>query len=124
MPDYTPRYKPGATLTLTASAAVVGGQIVAVSGDNTVATAGAGSAAVIGQAAHDAALGARVTVHTAGRTVHVAVAAATVTAGALLKTAASGQVTPWVTGTDAQQLIIGIALAGAAAAASVSYLAV
>jgi hypothetical protein len=123
MPEYTPRFKPGSTITLTASAAITGGQLVAVSGDNTVAPAGAGSAAVIGQAANDTASGAPVAIHTSGHAVHVATAAAIVTAGAPLKSAAAGQVTPWVSGTDGAQLIVGIALAGAAAAASVSYLA-
>lgn len=123
MPDYTPRFKPGSTITSTASTAITGGQLLAVSGDNTVAPAGAGSAACVGHAAHDAASGARVTVHTPGRAVQVATASGAVTAGAPLKSAANGQVAAWVSGTDGAQLVVGLALAGAANGAQVSYLA-
>lgn len=115
MGDFTPIHKPGHAVTFTASAAVAGGQLVEVTGDLTVGPAGAGSAKVVGQAGHDAASGARVTVHTPGRVVSEATAAATIAAGNPLKSAAAGKVTPFTAGTDDHTLFLGIALTGAAA---------
>ncbi len=117
MSDFTPIITPAYQWTSAASAAVTGGQYVEVTGDNTVGPAAAGSQKVVGQAAHDAAAGASLTVHSPGRIVTEAVAAAIVTAGQPLKTAANGQVTPLVVGTDNDILRVGIALAGAAAGA-------
>lgn len=121
MPDFTPIHKPGQAITLTASAAITGGQLLEVTGDNTVGPAAAASLKVVGQAGHDAASGARVTVHAPGRTVTEAVASGTVTAGQRLKTAASGQVTAYVDGTDAVTQVVGLALAGATNGALVRY---
>jgi hypothetical protein len=56
MAEYLPIYKPGQALTLKASGAITGGQLVAISGSGTVATAGAAAANWIGVAAFDAAI--------------------------------------------------------------------
>ena len=113
MGDFTPIHKPGHALTLTASAAVVGGQQVEVSGNLPVAPAAAGSQTVIGQAGHDAAAGERVTVHAPGRTVTEATASGAVVAGDPLKAAATGKVTKFVAGTDSHLAYLGVALSGA-----------
>jgi hypothetical protein len=110
------------------SAQVLGGQLVTADGSSatTVSVAGAGSALVLGVAGGDAAP----VVSQAGNTtgygqpvvdisvlpdyvsvyhgadMHVTYAA-TALFGALLKSAATGQVTPWVSGTDAAGLIVG-----------------
>jgi len=66
IPTYAPIHCPGDTFTRTTSAAVTGGQLVYVSGDNTVAPTSAATAAWLGVAAADAASGADVTVYTEG----------------------------------------------------------
>jgi hypothetical protein len=88
--DYVPLYKPGQSTTSTASATITGGQLVAVSGVNTVAPAGANAINWLGVAAFDAASGDRVTLHHGG--VQRLVASGTVTAGDTVVAAASGQV--------------------------------
>ena len=45
MPEYAPIYKPGQEITRTASADITGGQLVVVSGNDTVAPSAADSAA-------------------------------------------------------------------------------
>lgn len=121
MTDYTPVFKPGQTITSTTSAAVTGQQLLEVTGDNTVGPAAAGSLKVVGQAAHDAASGAKVTIHAPGRPVCEAVASGAIVAGERLKAAAAGKVAKYVDGTDAATLVIGLALAGAADTATVRY---
>lgn len=91
MSDYLPVFLPGTAVTLTASAAITGGQLLAVSGSGTVAPAAAGSAAYIGVAASDAASGARVTVYPRG-VIHETVADGDITAGAQLQTGATGKI--------------------------------
>jgi hypothetical protein len=110
------------------SALVHGGTLVVADGSSatTVSTAGAGSALVLGVAGNDAApivdqtgnttsygdtlldvsvLPDYVAVH---RNVDIRLTyAAAATFGALLKSAASGQVTPWISGSDAAGLIVG-----------------
>lgn len=90
MADYLPVYKPGRDITSTTSGAVTGGQLLAVSGNGTVATAGASSSSWIGVAAFDAASGARVTIHVGG--VQRLTASGSITAGDQVVCAASGQV--------------------------------
>lgn len=107
MADYIPII-PGATYTAVTSATVTGGTLAEVSGSGTVGPAGAGSTKVVGAIAFDAASGQSVTLFRGG--VQSIVCAANVTAGNTLKAAAAGQVTPWVSGTDAADLIIGKAL--------------
>jgi hypothetical protein len=121
MSDYTPVINPGQAWTSTASAAVTGGQLLAVSGSGTVAPAGAGATATLGVAAFDAPSGARVTIWPG--VVHEVTAAAAVTAGQTLKAAANGQVTPWVSGTDAADLTVGTAITTAASGAKVRFFA-
>lgn len=123
MADYTPIYTRGILpFTSTASAAITGGQFVAVSGNGTVHPAAADSAAVVGVAAHDAATGVRVTVHPLVGVVHEMVAGTGgITAGAAVKVgAASNEVLPLGAGTFDQR--VGIALTTAAAAAKVQVL--
>lgn len=123
MGDYTPVYKPGQAVTFTATAAVTGGQHVAVSGDMSVAPAAAGSAMCVGQAGHDAASGERVTVHLPGRPVHEATAGGTIAAGAGVKVGATAAtVVAFVEGTDDEPARIGTALTGASADETCRYL--
>ena len=106
MADYLPKFHEGVAITLAASAAVTGGQLVAVSGDGTIAPAGADSAAVVGVAGFDVLDGDRVNVYRHG--VQRLAAADAITAGAAVAAAASGQVS--ASGTNH----IGVALTAAA----------
>jgi predicted RecA/RadA family phage recombinase len=92
MADYLPKFKPGQAVTFTASADVIGGRLVAVTGDRTVGPAGADSAAVVGVAGFDAKAGERVTVFTRAGGVHQLVALAAITAGTKVSSAAAGKV--------------------------------
>ncbi|HET6154353.1 MAG TPA: capsid cement protein [Marmoricola sp.] len=121
MADYT-IVDPQGPISTTASAAVTGGQLVEVSGDNTVGPAGAGSIKVVGQALHDAAITAPVTVYARGPIREATVSGAGVVAGVRLKAAAAGKVALFVDGTDAITQDIGIALAAAADATIVRYI--
>lgn len=121
MSDYT-IVMPQGPFTSSASVALTGGQLVEVSGDNTVGPAGAGSIKVIGQANHDAASGADVTVETRGPIREATVSGAGVVAGVRLKAAAAGKVALYVDGTDAVTQVVGIALAAAADTATVRYM--
>jgi hypothetical protein len=131
MGDYSPVYSPGTAITLTASAAIIGGQLVEVSGGNTVAptpTSGS-SAKVVGVAAHDAALGARVTVHGRGQ-VHETTANGAIAAGdQLVSGAVAGTVksapavtTPTSGDVTNTRALVGIALTAAADAALVRWM--
>lgn len=85
MGDYVPIFNPGNEFSLTASAAIVGGNTLAVSGVNMVAPAISASAAkYVGIAAHDAANGAPVTVLGGPGMVHESTAAGGITAGDLV----------------------------------------
>lgn len=108
MADYLPKFAPGDAVTFTASAAVVGGRAVEVSGDRTVAPGTAASTKAIGIAARDAAINERVVVYLFTGAVHRAPAAAAVVAGAHVESAAAGKVQTRTTGTD-----IGVALTAA-----------
>ncbi len=118
MADYTPVYTAGAKpFTATTSAAVTGGRVLAVSGNGTVAHAGAASTVVCGVAAHDAASGAKVTVWPLEGVVHELEAASAITAGAGVQTAANGQVDPVTTSIaagSAAGTLIGTAMTTAA----------
>jgi len=116
MAEYIPVRIPGQALVAPASATIVGGQVVAVSGSGTVAPAGAASVAWLGVAGFDAASGDQVTVH-AGGTQEVTASGA-ITAGAVVVTAANGQVA--AAGADpALGTQVGIALTTAASGAKV-----
>jgi hypothetical protein len=112
MAVYTPSAFPAQKLTYTASAAIIAGQLVAISGNETVAPTSAASGAWIGVAAFDAAVGAAVTVYTKGR--HILAASGAIAAGANVIPAAAGAVA--TIGADASdgQNIVGIATSAAA----------
>lgn len=110
MADYAPKYIYGDQATALASAAVTGGQLLAVSGNGTVAPAGADVANVIGVAAHDAAQSTRLSYFPRGK-VHVSVAASGgdgVVAGAGVYSAAAGTVDD-----DGENNVIGVFLTSA-----------
>lgn len=121
MADYT-IVMPLGEFSSVASAAVTGGQLVEVTGDNTVGPAGAASIKTVGQALHDAAIAAGVTVYGRGPIREAVVAGAGVVAGVRLKAAAAGKVALYVDGTDAVTQVVGIALAAAADTATVRYM--
>ena len=107
---------PQGPTTSATSAAVTGGQLLEVTGDNTVGPAGAASLKVVGQALHDAASGASVTYDCDGP-IREAVASGAIAAGDLLITAAAGKL---AAGTTANA-VRGVALAAAADGATVRY---
>ncbi|ETT24875.1 phage protein [Rhodococcus aetherivorans] len=111
MADHTPIFRPGQGITRSTSAAVTGGQLVAVSGNDTVAPTTAATAAWLGVAAFDAPSGEKVTVICEG--VHELTASGAIAAGARVVPAAAGAVADLGAGTDYSQ-IVGIALAAAA----------
>lgn len=111
MSEYLPIYKPGQAITLKASAAITGGQLVEVTGSGTVGPAGAASTKVVGVAAFDAATNDNVTIYAGG--VQHAKAAGAITAGDVVQAGAAGTV---ASGTTAP---IGIALTTAATNADV-----
>jgi hypothetical protein len=124
MADYSPVYASNIQpLTLTASAAVVGGVFVEATTTGACATAGSASTKVIGVAAHDAASGSRLTVwplpgvmheitHTAGGSVgDVIVSTATGTAASVAAATAAAA------GTD-----LGVAVTTAAALAKIRFI--
>ena len=119
MADYTPVYSGGVKpSTHTTSAAVTGGRVVRVSGNGTVAHAGAQAADCLGVAAQDAASGARVAVWPLDNCIHEIEAAAAITAGVAVASAAAGQVEAAVVGAAATvggpRTVIGIATTTAA----------
>lgn len=127
MGDYVPVYENKGSFTT--SAVVTGGTVAAVSGDGTVGPAAAGSAKAIGVFAHDAASGARVTIHLRGPVQEV-VNAGGVTAGDQLVSAAAGKVATKAAASGAAagdindaRSIIGIALVTAADTVKVRYVA-
>ena len=93
MAQYVPAFRPGDTVTFDVTTAVVAGRYVELgSADRAVAPAGAGSLKVIGVAAHDAAIGDKVTVEIS-KAIDLATCADAITRGALVGTAAAGKVT-------------------------------
>jgi hypothetical protein len=126
MSGVTPRYTVDAPVTYVVKSdqAVTGGQLLEVVTGGVVQPASAGSATVVGVATKNA----RGTYNPYGTTgegdflmdasgvgnqvvaekgYFKVTFAATTTVGALLKAAANGQVTPWVSGTDGAGLIVG-----------------
>lgn len=126
MSGVTPRYTVDAPITYTVKSdqAVVGGQLVEVVTGGVVQPASAGSATVVGVATKNArgtynpygttgegdflmdasGVGSQVAVE---RGYFKVTFAANTTVGAKLKAAANGQVTPWVSGTDGAEKIVG-----------------
>jgi predicted RecA/RadA family phage recombinase len=117
MADYLPLFRPGHQVTYTAKAAVVGGQVVVVSGDRQVSPSSGASAAVVGVAGCDAAVGQRVTVESDG--VQLLTASTAVAAGDLVSAAANGAVAKLAGSPVDPTLAIGVALTSAAAGAPV-----
>jgi hypothetical protein len=113
MVDYLPLYLPGNAITGRASATIVGGRPVYVSGNGTVANSGTAANIPVGVAAYDAASGDDVTYFGRG-TVHRLTASGTVTAGDLVEAAASGAVATHTVGTNDGR-VFGIALTTATA---------
>lgn len=107
MGEYTPIYMPGTTINGTLSTAVVGGNLVEVSATGTIGVAGAGSVKVVGVAAQDGAIGAKISYFVGG--VAELVASGTVTAGQTVEAAAAGQVSTHTDGTGDGK-IVGVAL--------------
>lgn len=117
MADHSPLYMPGTVISVTASAPVTGGQVLEVSGNDTVGPAGAASVKVVGVAAFDAAANSRVAMHGRGQ-VHRTPASGAITAGARVAPAANGRVASIADGTAA----IGVAMTTAADGAPVVWM--
>jgi hypothetical protein len=114
MGDYTPVNSDMAAFTMTAGAAITGGQLVSVTGTNTVSPSAGGDRA-IGVAAHDAPSGGRLSVYILGGQIHEAVIKNTsvLAPGGGVIAAASGQVDTATIGVGgAAGTLIGIVLAG------------
>ena len=118
MAEYLPVFKPGQAITLKASATIVGGQLVAVTGAGTVGPASAGAVNWIGVASNDAATNDNVTIYTDG--VQSVTTSGTVTAGDLVVAAAAGAVstlaavtTPTPADVTGTRGIVGVALSTA-----------
>lgn len=109
--EYEPHYFPAERLPLTTSADVTAGQVVVVSGANTVAAIAAPNEAWLGVAAHDAANGKPIVVYTAG--VHQVPASGAIAAGKPVIGATDGAVAAFANGTDEPEEIIGVALSAA-----------
>ena len=90
MAEYVPLFAPGTAVTRRASAAITGGQVVAVTGPGTVGPAGADSASWVGIAGFDAKTGEDVTIWSGG--IQRPIASGAVAAGAAVACAAAGKV--------------------------------
>jgi hypothetical protein len=113
MSDYAPIYFPADRLPRTTSATVTKGQLLYVSGVDTVAPTSAATGAWIGVAGHDAASGAQVVVYTEG--VHELAASGSITAGDNVVPAAAGAVATQGTPSAANDVqVVGVALNTAA----------
>ena len=112
MGNYLPKIDTKHSITRAASADIVGGNVLEVSGSGTVAPAAADSAKFLGVALHDAKSGESVTV--SFDSVQRPVASGAINAGAKVYTAAAGKVS--ATGTNNP---IGIALTTVADGAQV-----
>lgn len=117
MGDYTPVNTGDMDpVPLTASATIVGGQVLIVTGTGTVGPASAASGLVVGVAAHDAVSGQRVTVWPIFGCVHETVTPVGVTAGNALSASTAGGVDSGTLATlAAAGTLIGVALTTAGA---------
>ena len=128
MSDYNPKHRSVVTVTVTTSDIVVGGQLLVVSGDGTVAAATGESAAYVGVSLADAISGGYVAMEARGA-VHVSTASGAVTAGDQLVTASGGKVATLAAATadaaadinDARS-VVGVALTSASNAATVEWM--
>ncbi|AXN50944.1 DUF2190 family protein [Mycobacterium marinum] len=112
MAEYAPIYCPADRLPRTTSAAVTAGQVLVVSGADTVAPIAAPNEAWLGVATHDADNGAAVVVATEG--VWQVPASGAIAAGKPVIGATGGAVAAFTNATDEPEEIIGIALSAAA----------
>lgn len=112
MAEYGPLYRPADRLPRTTSADVIAGQVVVVSGNDTVAAIAAPNEAWLGVAEHDAKSGTPLVVATEG--VWQVPASGSIAAGKPVIGAASGAVAAFTNGTDNAEEIIGTALSAAA----------
>lgn len=110
MADHIHLFKPGAAVTFEASADVIGGRLVEVTGARAVANASADSVKTVGAAAQDTKSGEDVLVLRGG--IQNLVASAAIVAGARVKPAAAGKVVT----VGAGEAGIGLALTAAGAA--------
>lgn len=118
MSDYVANFLPGQAVTYVAGGTITGGQVVVLSATGRVVTvAGAGARNTVGLACQDVVSGQAVTVTRGGE--QRPIASGAITAGALVKSAAAGAVAAFVPGTDAIDLILGVALTTVADAAPV-----
>lgn len=125
MPDYIPPFDDAnANWTMTAGAAINGGELVYVSGARTVQKTAGVTAAWLGIATQDAASGAKVGVTSSG--IQEPIASGAIAAGDLVVPAASGRVstlaavtTPTAADVTNTRAIVGVALTGAADGAKV-----
>jgi hypothetical protein len=124
--DYSPVYSGGVTpLSLTASAAITGGQVLEVTATGTVGPATAATTKPVGVAGNDTASGGRVTVWPLANCIHeiTVVAAATVTAADGVITGTAGTVNTVVVATGAAAgTLIGTALTTATAPNKVRFI--
>jgi ABC-type Fe3+ transport system substrate-binding protein len=112
MADYVPIFKPGTDITQTVGATpVVGGNLVMLSAANTVIPTTGATAAWLGVATTDAAVGAKVGITSGG--VQELVANGAIAVGAMVMAAAGGKVQPIGAGTFGQN--VGVAMTAAAA---------
>lgn len=107
MAEYVPLYMPGEAITLPASATITGGQLLIVSGSNTVAPSSAATHSWIGVAAFDAVSGDQVTIYCEG--VQKLTASGSITAGQNVEAAAAGAVAAHTNGTNDFN-VVGVAL--------------
>lgn len=124
MADYTPIHSGGAIpFTSTTSGVVTGGQLVAASGNFTVAAAGAASTAVVGVAAHDAPSGGKVTVWPITNVTHEITSTGTIAAGDAIVSGAAGVAAQAAVATAAAAgTLIGKAFAAATGGAVVRFI--
>lgn len=124
MPDYTPIHSGGAIpFTIGTSADVVGGRLVAATGNFTVGPAGAASAVVLGVAAHDAVSGTKVTVWPIRNVTHEITSTGTLAAmDGVVSGAAGVAATATVATAAAAGTLLGIAEAAATGGAVVRFL--
>jgi hypothetical protein len=124
MADYPGKFDLGsAGWTMAAGGTITGGQLVAVSASGVVSAATTALAGkVVGVASRDATSGVSFVVFPLKMVHETVCGTGGVTAGDPLKSDNSGNVTLWVSGTDAAQLFIGVALTTAAATAKVRWI--
>lgn len=94
MSDHLPKFAPGTAVTRTASAAIVGGQLLRVTGAGTVGPTSAEAQVFAGVANRDAAAGELLVPQRGG--VHVLQAAEALAAGDRIQTGAAGKAALWV----------------------------